>query len=330
MSDSPISENVASRSLVFDPSPFDPVNAPADALAVNAAILKRLENWDNWSRAPAIIREMRREGRGAFPAPILSPRATTLTIEGRHGPIGLRIIAPAEPKGVYLHVHGGGWVLGTADGQDAWLERFADRAGMACVSVDYRLAPEFPYPYGPDDCEDAALWIAREARARFGTDRLVIGGESAGAHLSAVTLLRLRDRHGIMPFRGANLHAGCYDLAMTPSARRWGAEKLVLTTRDIEMFVRHFLVRGGDIRDPDISPLHADLKGLPPALFTVGTLDLLADDSLFMASRWAAAGNRAELEAYPAGCHVFIGFPGTNADRCMARIEQFMAAVCAD
>lgn len=317
-------------SLTVDSSAFDPARVPADALAVNAAIVRQLETWDSWAAPPAAIRQLRREGRGAFPAPVLSPRATTLTIEGRHGPIDLRIIAPEAPRGVYLHIHGGGWVLGAADLQDAWLERFADRAGMACVSVEYRLAPEDPYPMGPDDCESAALWLAREAKARFGTDRLVIGGESAGAHLSVVTLLRLRDRHSIAPFRAANLHAGCYDLAMTPSARRWGAEKLVLNTRDIEMFVRHFLVRGGDVRDPDVSPLHADLRGLPPALFTVGTRDLLVDDSLFMAARWAAAGNEAALEVYPGGCHVFIGFPGTNADRCLARIEQHMAEACAD
>ncbi len=309
---------------------FDPANAPADAEAVNAAIRKRLEAWDNWAHPPETIRQMRREGRGAFPAPVLSPRARTMTIDGPHGPIGLRIITPeGQARGVYLHIHGGGWVLGSVDQQDQWLERFADRAGMACVSVDYRLAPEHPYPQGPDDCEAAALWIAREAKALFGTDRLVIGGESAGAHLSAVTLLRLRDRHGIMPFRAANLHAGCYDLALTPSVRRWGADKLVLNTRDIQMFVRHYLVQGGSVTDPDVSPLQADLKGLPPALFTVGSQDPLVDDTLFMAPRWAAAGNGATLEVYPAGCHVFIGFPGSNTDRCLTRIEAFMREACA-
>ncbi|QCI65765.1 alpha/beta hydrolase [Phreatobacter stygius] len=315
--------------LQFDPSPFDPANAPADALAVNAAILKRLETWDNWAAPIGVTRQLRREGNGPFPPPAVSDRAETIEINGKHGPIGLRIIAPSRPKGVYLHIHGGGWVLGGADQHDMWLERLADRAAMACVSVDYRLAPEAPYPMGPDDCESAALWLVREAKKRFGTDRLVIGGESAGAHLAAVTLLRLRDRHGLTPFRGANLHAGCYDLALTPSVRRWGAEKLVLNTRDIEMFVRHFLVRGGDVKSPDISPIHADLKGLPPALFTVGSRDPLVDDTLFMAARWAASGNAAALEVFPAGCHVFIGFPGSNTDRCLARIDAFMTKACA-
>jgi acetyl esterase len=316
-------------SLVLDASVFDPARVPADQLAVNAAIVKRLQSFDNWGAAPALIRQARREGRGAFPAPVPSPRAETITIDGTHGPIDLRILAPEKPKAVYLHIHGGGWTLGTADGQDQWYERFADRLGIATVSVDYRLAPENPYPMGPDDCESAALWLVAEARARFGTDCLLIGGESAGAHLSVVTLLRLRDRHGIQPFRAANLHAGCYDLGLTPSARNWGTEKLVLNTRDVENFVRHYLVRGGDVRDPDISPLNADLRGMPPALFTVGTRDLLVDDTLFMAPRWVAAGNRAVLEAYPGGCHVFIAFPGQNSDRCLERIEAFFTEAIA-
>ncbi|MEI8147314.1 MAG: alpha/beta hydrolase [Alphaproteobacteria bacterium] len=315
--------------LTFDPSVFNPDHHPADAKAVNAAIVKRLASWDNWAQSPAEIRDLRRRGEGPFPPTPFSPRAETVTIEGKHGPIALRIFTPKEPRGAYLHIHGGGWVLGAADLQDTMLEQLSERTGLAVVSVDYRLAPEAPYPMGPDDCETAALWLAAEALGRFGTDKLTIGGESAGAHLSVVTLLRLRDRHGIMPFVGANLHAGCYDLSLTPSVRRWGAEKLVLNTRDIENFVRHFLVRGGSTDDPDVSPIHADLTGMPPALFTVGSRDPLVDDSLFMAPRWAAAGNKTELEVYPGGCHVFIGFPGSNTTRCNARIEDFLRGVCA-
>lgn len=231
---------------------------------------------------------------------------------------------------IVVFLHGGGFVFGDLETHDVLIRGIANATQALVLSVDYRLAPEHPYPMGPDDCEAAALWIAREAKGLFGTDRMVIGGESAGAHLSVVTLLRLRDRHGIMPFRAANLHAGCYDLALSPSVRRWGAEKLVLNTRDIEMFVRHFLVRGGDVRHPDISPIHAGLAGMPPALFTVGSRDPLVDDTLLMAPRWAAAGGKAEMEVYPGGCHVFIGFPGSNSDRCLDRIGAFMAGACRD
>jgi acetyl esterase len=113
------------------------------------------------------------------------------------------------------------------------LERVNEKAGLACVSVEYRLAPENPYPAPPDDCESAALWLAKNAKAEFGSDVLAIGGESAGATLAAVTLLRMRDRHGFTGFRAANLVYGAYDLSMTPSQKQFGNERLVLRTVDI-------------------------------------------------------------------------------------------------
>jgi acetyl esterase/lipase len=210
---------------------------------------------------------------------------------------------------VYLHLHGGGWTLGAADQQDALLDFIAQELGVAVVSVGYRLAPEDRYPAGPDDCEAAAAWLVEQAHSEFGSDRLLIGGESAGAHLSAVTLLRMRDRHGAADrFLGANLVFGMYDFGLTPSVRRWGERNLVLSTPIIEWFSGCFL---GEMppeqrRDPDISPLHADLTGLPPAFFTVGELDPLLDDSLFMAARWHAAGNHAEIVICPESVHGFM------------------------
>lgn len=104
----------------------------------------------------------------------------------------------------------------------------------------------------------------------------------------------------------------------------------MLNTRDINVFVGHYLRTMGEVPDaslasPDISPLQGNLSGLPPALFTVGTRDPLIDDTLFMAPRWVAAGNATELTVYPGGAHVFIGFPGTLADQALARIHAFVA-----
>lgn len=310
----------------LDPACFLPSSVSEETKALNASIVAKLAALpDQWSVPPAVIRERRRQGLGPFPSEQPSPRARTETIDGPAGPLALRVIAPDAPRGVYLHIHGGGWTFNTADMQDERLERIAQNCGLACVSVEYRLAPEDPYPAAPDDCEAAALWLVRQSKALFGTDWLAIGGESAGAHLAAVTMLRLRDRHGLTPFRAANLVAGCYDLALTPSVRRWGDEKLVLNTRDIWMFAQNFLRLRGDVRDPDVSPLHADLTGLPPALFTVGTRDPLLDDSLFMAARWEAAGNAAELAVWPGGAHVFVAFPGALTEQALARMDAFLS-----
>jgi len=241
--------------------------------------------------------------------------------------IPLRIIAPDTARGVYLHIHGGGWVLGAADMQDPMLEQIADTTGLAVVSVEYRLAPEDPYPAGPDDCESAAAWLVKNARTEFGSDILTIGGEAAGGHLAAVTVLRMRDRYGYTGFRGANFVYGAFDLSMTPSQRAFGNRRLVLRTIDMQQFYNAYLPAITDRQAPDISPLYADLKGLCPALFSVGTCDALLDDTLFMHARWIAAGNETELAIYPGGAHGFTLFPNRLAEEAAARSEAFLRQV---
>ena len=199
----------------------------------------------------------------------------------------------------------------------------ATEARVAVVSVDYRLAPEHPFPAGADDCEDVALWLVEQAPAEFGSSRLTIGGESAGAHLAVLTLLRLRDRHDVRgAFDAADLVFGCYDLSMTPSQRLWGDRYLVLSAPVMSWFGDQFLPGASleERRSPEISPLYADLAGLPPALFVVGTLDPLLDDSLFMAARWEAAGNESRLLVYPEAVHGFTAFPIQVAD--LANLAQ--------
>jgi acetyl esterase/lipase len=207
------------------------------------------------------------------------------------------------------------------------LTTLADEAGLAVVSVGYRLAPEHPMPAGPDDCEAAACWLAENCLERFGTDRLLIGGESAGAHLAALTLLRMRDKHGAgTAFSGANLVFGAFDLSLTPSSRNWGSRNLILSTPIIEWFTDQFLpgLTPEERRDPSISPLYADLRDLPPALFVVGDLDPLLDDSLFMSARWHAAGNEARLLVYPESVHGFTAFPSRLAAHASAAQIAFL------
>lgn len=320
-----------SGSNPFDPNLFTAAAISAETKGINDIIInamKDLPEW--WDIGVATFREQRARGEGAFPLAPKSPRAREIEIDGKGNKVKLRIIAPEEsPRGVYLHIHGGGWVLGGADQQDPMLERIANRTGLACVSVEYRLAPENPYPAGPDDCEAAAIWLAKNAKAEFGTDALVIGGESAGGHLSAVTLLRMRDKHGFTGFRGANLVFGAFDMSMTPSQRAFGDERLILRTIDIEKFGDAFLPPHIDRRDPDVSPLYARLHDMPPALFSIGTRDALIDDSLFMHARWVAAGNQAELAVYPGGAHGFIAFPGALAAAANERMDAFLKSAVA-
>ncbi|MBZ0217296.1 MAG: alpha/beta hydrolase [Fimbriimonadaceae bacterium] len=311
--------------IFLDSTLFDDDAISEETRNLNADIVATLSAApDQWSFPPEVIRQRRKEGKGPFPAAPLSERAREIFIQGSGGDIRLRIITPEKPSGIYLHFHGGGWVLGSPEEQDPRMERIADNCNLACVSVDYRLAPENPYPAGPDDCETAALWLVKHAMEHFGTERMMIGGESAGAHLSVVTLLRLRDNHQIQPFSGVNLVAGCYDLHLTPSARNWGTEKLILNSRDIAKFTDCFIPDNQDKSNPDISPIHANLSQMPPALFTVGTRDPLLDDTLFMSSRWLAAGHTTETAIYPGGAHVFMAFPGKMSEASLKKIEDFL------
>ena len=316
-----------SASNPFDPKLFTAEAISAETKGINdfiVAAMKDMPEW--WDIGVQTVRDQRARGEGAFPLAPKSPRAREIEIDGKGNKVKLRIVAPeTSPKGVYLHIHGGGWTLGAADQQDPMLERIADNAGLGCVSVEYRLAPENPYPAGPDDCEAAAVWLAKNAKSEFGTDALTIGGESAGGHLSAVTLLRMRDRHGYTGFKGANLVFGAFDMSMTPSQKAFGDERLILRTIDIEKFGDAFMPPQVDRRDPDVSPLYARLHDMPPALFTIGTRDALIDDSLFMYSRWIAAGNEAELAVYPGGAHGFVAFPGEIAAAANKRADEFLA-----
>ncbi len=319
----------ANPPAAVDPAVFAPEAVSQETAKINQGLV------DFFAEAPPlnvlepqVVRDAREAGKDWLPPIVRLDNAQQRTIPGPSGEIPLRVFVPERVDGVYLHIHGGGWVLGAADHQDPMLWGIAEKANVAVASVEYRLAPEHPYPAGPDDCEAAAAWLAKNAGSEFGTDSLVIGGESAGGHLSAVTVLRMRDRHGFSGFAGANLVYGAYDMTRTPSQAK-GQDAIVLPLAAIEWFYDHF-VPADRRQDPDVSPLYADLAGLPPALFTVGTLDSLLDDSMFMYSRWMAAGNRAELAVYPGGTHAFNMLPCEIGRQANERIEAFIRDAVAD
>ena len=313
--------------LRIDPALFEENAASTETIAFNEDVIALLKDApDMWSVPASEIRRARMEGKGPFPLEPLEPSAETVSIETTAGPLELRVFQPNsnKPAGTYFHIHGGGWVVGSSQAQDVRLQEIADKCSLTCISVEYRLAPENPYPAGPDDCESAALWLL-DGKHGYNTRFLAIGGESAGANLAVVTLLRLRDRLGKCPFHAANLTAGVYDLGQTASARNWGTEKLILNSRDMRMFASRYVQGITDYRNADVSPLFAKLNGLPQALFSVGTRDLLLDDSLQMATLWHAANGNAQIDVTPGGCHVFQSFRHLAiAQQSNAKIDAFL------
>ena len=321
-----MSEATPAKSNPLDPAVFKPAAISAETLAANEAFRKAMSAGPDWwdIGAPA-FREAAASGRGPFPLPEKSPRGRTIEIEGKGGhKVALRVLAPEHAKGIYLHFHGGGLVLGSAMTHDMMMERIIASTGMACASVEYRLAPENPYPAAWDDGESAALWLIKNGKKEFGTEVLTIGGESAGATLAAAILLRMRDRHGYTGFRAANLSYGNYDSSMTPSQILSPDRGILVGKLSIKKFCEAYLPKGVDPRNPDVSALYADLKNMPRAIFTIGTVDPLLDDTLFMYSRWIAAGNEAELAIYPGAPHAFNVFPLPQAPEANARIDAFL------
>lgn len=298
-----------------------------EAVAFNKDLTERLRALpDAWSFPPSVTRERRLQGYGAFPIPTYSERAQEIEIDGPAGPLTLRRFPSQSGASshVIFHMHGGGFVFGSASEQDPRLDKLAQTLDVDVVSIEYRLAPEHPYPAGLEDCVSACLWGISEGAKTYGWSDFAVTGDSAGAGLAVLTALRLRDDHGMMPFKAMVLVGGWLDLSLTPSARLWGDAFLFPSTRDLKMFVRHYLASEEDPQDPCLSPLYARLDGLPPTLLSVGTDDPLIEDSLFFASRLKSVGSQSFLQVYPHGCHVFQGFDLALANLSNQRINEFL------
>jgi acetyl esterase len=252
-------------------------------------------------------------------------------IKGRGGDLQLRVFRPDTIRAVLLEIHGGGWSLGTAASSDGMNDLMARTCKVAVVSVDYRLAPEFPFPACIEDCKAAAKWLVNNSKKEFGTDKIFISGGSAGGHLTAVTTLYVRDSlHAIDKVKGVNLIYGCFDLGRTPSCRKATDSTIILTKKYMDETYQ--LVFHGwtidQLQQPQYSPLYADLKNLPPALFTIGTADPLIDDTYFMEARWRLAGNKTFLAVYPECPHGFNFLPTKMGMRANQKMFEWISQLC--
>jgi acetyl esterase/lipase len=285
---------------------------------VDPELLPALETFQSFEMTRELlgpIRERHKQMLAALPVPPQDPSIVfeERKVPGLRGPdVGVLIYRPREAGDALpaiLHIHGGGYVVGTASMMDAALRVWAAKLGCVVVSVDYRLAPETPHPGPVEDCYAALKWLHDNADAlSVDRGRIAVAGESAGGGLAAGLALLARDRGEvplafqllIMPMIDDRTcirdepHPYTGEFVWTRSSNRFGWTALL----------------GQEPGGPDVPPYAAaarveNLSGLPPAFISVGALDLFLDENVDYALRLTRAGVPAELHVYPGAYHGF-------------------------
>ena len=240
-------------------------------------------------------------------------------------PHGADTGADGGRNGVVVFFHGGGWVVGDLDSHDPQVRSMMNRTGLVYVSVGYRLAPEHPFPAGPDDCYEATCWVAANA-AELGVDpaRLAVAGDSAGGNLAAVTAQTARNRGGPSIAFQLLVYPCCdMDPDAWPSMTS-NADGPLLTRAIMDWFYDHY-AGDADRSDPRLAPVCAtNLAGLPPGLIITAEYDPLCDEAEDYAAKLAAAGCDVVCSRYDGMFHGFFGF-----DAEMDSAEQAQAEAAA-
>ncbi|KAK3380955.1 Alpha/Beta hydrolase protein [Podospora didyma] len=328
--------------ITVDASKFDPKNITDETIKLNTYLEGISTSGPKWNEVGiAKYRLMREAGETPLPPPIYLPEAEEATVPSRDADraIPIRVYTPDNgqlSKGIFLHIHGGGFVLATHQHQDGALQRYANKCQLTAISVGYRLAPENPWPAAIHDCFDAAEYLVDHGPSVYGSKLLFICGESAGSCLAAATafhLIRARPGHQLA---GLIFPYGQFDVTLNlPSMALF--ERPLLINREIMQEFADAYTPGMSIaerRNPLISPLYDDLGGLargaaggkfPPALFLCGTEDPLLDDTLLMSTKWMATGSEAVVKIYAGAAHGFTLFPGYQpAEEACALTLQFV------
>lgn len=244
--------------------------------------------------------------------------------------VPVRILRAARPpRAVVLDYHGGGWAIGNAKMNDQLNADLIAACDVMVVSVDYRLATSTPLAAIMDDCLAAARWLLEGGLEDCAGLPVYILGESAGGHLAAATLLRLKAWPELLRcIDGAILYYGVYDLAGTPSVQQAAADTLVLHGPSMANSLRLLTpdLSDEERRQAPLSPLYGDLSGMPPAIMFVGELDPLRDDTMLMAERWRGQAE-ADVECHllPEAPHGFIRFPTRMARQVRGHVHAWIS-----
>ena len=237
-------------------------------------------------------------------------RVESLSIPGPESEMAARLYvglgAPRSPQPLLVYFHGGGWVIGDLDTHDGACRFLAEHSGCRVLSVEYRLAPEHPFPKPVEDVVAAFAW-AHEHAAELGCDpaRIAVGGDSAGGNLSTALCLQNRDAGNPQPAMQLLLYP-CTDAVGGQQSRDTFAEGFLLTRNDMEWFENHYIPDGIDDDEPRASMMRArDVSGLPPAYIATAGFDPLRDEGEIYAERMREAGVQVVPQRHPGMIHGF-------------------------
>ncbi len=236
-------------------------------------------------------------------------RVEDRTLLSPDGAVPVRIYTPqgSGPFPVLVFFHGGGWVIGDLEGHDPLCRNITNLVNCVVVSVDYRLAPEHPFPAAPRDCFAATQWVAQNAAQLQGdATRIAVGGDSAGGNLAAVVAQMARDQGG-PPLVFQALIYPATDLRMSTASIEENGKDYLLTKEDIIWFMQHYIKNEEDKSNPLASPLlAANLSKLPPALVITAEYDPLRDEGEQYGERLKEAGVPAQISRYNGAIHGFV------------------------
>lgn len=258
--------------------------------------------------------------------PLPMARVEPVEIPGPAGTIAARRYvphgAPAEGAPLLVYYHGGGWVIGDLDTHDAPCRFLAANSGVQVLAIDYRLAPEHPFPAAAEDAFAAYAWASANAEA-LGADpaRIAVGGDSAGANLAAVASLLTRDAGLPLPAMQLLIYPVTVADEELPSRRTFG-DGFLLSRPDMDFFESHYLPPGVDRSDPRVSVLRAgDLSGLPPAYLAIAGFDPLRDEGVAFARRLEEAGVPVSLRLHSGLVHTFANLTAVCPSARQAMLE---------
>ncbi|KAK5125548.1 hypothetical protein LTR85_000659 [Meristemomyces frigidus] len=204
--------------LTLDASKFKPEAISEKTNKFNDQLIKIMEGGPRWWEVGAAkYRQMRWNGETPLPKPVVLMSGKNIKLPSREKgrEIPCRVFQPesGKAKGVFYHIHGGGWVLQSEHYQDTMLKSLADHCDLTVLSVGYRLAPEDPYPAGNEDCFDVGEYLVDNSEKDYGGPLLFMGGDSAGGHLSALTTFHLLKTRADFAFKGLVLNFGAFDMS---------------------------------------------------------------------------------------------------------------------